>query len=606
MSFFNLRPFLRFNSLFFLVFLAFFSPSLSGAERLKITLQGVDGALQKNVLAHLSLVAQKDHPRLTRARIDLLNQRAAEEVKAALEPFGYYQSQVDIDVKERDATPSESSSEASASKPEWEVIYHIQIGEAVKISELDLQLLGAGKENPLLIEQLNKFPLNIGDVLVHSQYESGKASLLRQAQEQGYFKAKLTRSQILVQQAQGQASLHLHLETGKRYRFGAIQFVQDAFDEDFLRRYVPFQPGDFYNNRALLDVRRDLTNSPYFADAEIIADRANPDENDEIAIEIRIKPNEPNRYTASIGFGTDTGLRGGLGWERRYRGRYGHFYKLDALLSQKTTEFSALYGIPTGDPRSDSLSAKVGYKTEDLDQKESELLLTGMTKTHARNLWNRLLRENWSLEYRYETYQFGEQPQVVSKLLVPGVNWSYLQADNPVYTRQGYRLSWGVKGAVKDVASDTSIVQTALQAAYIFSLSEKSRLLTRSELGFSWMPDFDDVPASMRFFAGGDRSVRGYDYDTLGPRDATGLGVGGQHLFAGSVEYTYRVLQDWDVAVFYDVGNAFDNRDFALRHGAGFGVHWISPMGPIRIDVAYGLAEEAGGIRLHINMGPDL
>lgn len=592
------------KNLFFFILLCAISPPLAAAERVKISIEGVAGALQKNVLAHLSLVPQKDHPRLNRARIDLLHQSALAEVKAALEPFGYYQPSLDIQVEA--LAPAKTSEGDTQATLRWQVTYRITKGNPVKVSELDLQLLGEGQEDALLSEKIDHFPLTIGDVLVHSQYESGKTSLLRQAQEQGYFKAKLSRAQIQVRPERQQASIHLHLQTGKRYRFGTISFEQDSFDEDFLRRYVSFKQGDFYNNKALLDLRRDLTNSPYFADAEVVADRANPTDNDEIPIAIRLKPEEPNRYTASIGYGTDTGLRGGLGWERRYRGRHGHFYRLDLMLSEKTAEFSALYGIPTGDPRTDSLSGKFGYKMENLAQKESELLLAGVTKTHARNFWKRQLRENWSLEYRYETYQLGTQPEVTSKLLVPGVNWSYLQADDPVYTRQGYRLSWGVKGALKDVASDTSILQTTLQAAYIFSLGEKSRILTRSELGMSWMPDFDDVPASMRFFAGGDRSVRGYDYDTLGPSDDTGLVVGGQHLFTASLEYTYRVLKDWDLAVFYDVGNAFDNEAFELRHGAGVGVHWISPIGPIRLDVAYGLEDEDGGLRLHINMGPDL
>jgi len=609
MSPLSLRPALL---LFFLALCSISLP-LPAAERVKIIIQGVEGALKQNVLAHLSLVPQKDHSRLNRIRIKRLNQTAEEEVKKALEPFGYYQPSVDIKIEDLDVnktqeTPieEEASGKKQVTKAQWQVTYSIQTGEAVKLSELDLQLIGAGKEDELLIAQLQKFPLKIGDVLVHSQYESGKTSLLRQAQEQGYFKAKLSRSQIQVHPEKQQASVHLHLETGTRYRFGEITFVQDTFDETFLRRYVHFKQGDFYNNKALLNLRRDLSNSAYFADAEIVADRANPTTDNEIPIKIHLTPNEPNRYTASIGFGTDTGLRGGLGWERRYRGHYGHFYKLDLLLSQKTAEFSALYGIPTGDPRTDSLSGKFGYKMEDLDQKESELLLTGLTKTHARNWLGRQLRENWSLEYRYETYQLGEQPEVTSKLLVPGVNWSYLKADDPVYTRRGYRVSWGVKGAIKDVASDTSILQTSLKAAYIFSLGQKSRILTRSELGFSWMPDFDDVPASMRFFAGGDRSVRGYDYDTLGPRDETDVVIGGQHLFTASVEYTYRIFKDWDLALFYDVGNAFDNDEFELKHGAGVGIHWISPIGPIRIDVAYGLEDEEGGLRLHINMGPDL
>ncbi len=583
--------------------------TLYAAERAKIKVEGVDGALQKNVLNHLSVYAQKDHPRLNLSRIKLLNQTALEEIKTALAPFGYYQPQVKISVESLEkpaADDTEESADTPTEQPLWAVTYSIELGEPIKISTVDVQILGAGQEDETLQARVKSFPLVVGSVLVHSQYESGKASLLRQAQERGYFKATLTRKEIRVEAEEGKASLHLHLDTGERYRFGEIKFVQDTFDERFLRRYLNFKSGDFYDNKTLLNVRRDLSNSRYFSKVDIQAERFRPNLSLDIPVEVHLEPQEPNRYSASVGYGTDTGARGGLGWERRYRGRFGHFYKLDLTLAQKSSDFSALYGIPTGDPRTDSLSFKFGYKTENLDQKNSDLLLVGVTKTHLRNLFARHLRENLSLEYRHETYQLGTQAEVTSKLLVPGVNWSYLKADDPTYTRRGYRLSLGFKGAVKDMASDTSILQSQLKAAYIFPLGSKSRVLTRSELGFSYMPDFDEVPASMRFFAGGDKSVRGYDFDTLGPRDSSGNIIGGQHLFSASLEYTYRLFEQWDVAVFYDVGNAFDNKDFELKHGAGVGIHWISPIGPIRLDVAFALNDEDSGIRLHINMGPDL
>ncbi len=586
------------RSLLWMIVFCIYSSHVLAAERVKILLQGVEGELHTNVLAHLSLVAQKDHPRLNLARIELLNQNAKQEIQAALAPFGYYQPQVEVRVETLKAQPED--------QPQWQVTYRIQPGTAVRVATLDLQLEGEGQTDARLQVALKSFPLHVGDHLLAASYESGKSNLLRQASEYGYFKAEFTRKEILLNPDKVAADIHLHLHTGIGYRFGAVKLTQTTFDETFLRRYLNFQPGAPYHNKVLLDLRRDLLNSNYFSDLEIIPERNHSDADNGIPIEIRLTPVPPNRYTASIGYGTDTGLRGGLGWERRYRGHFGHFYQLNAQLSQHSQSFSAQYGIPTGDPRSDSLGFKFGYQNEALDNKNSQLLLTGVNKTQARQLFGRQLRENLSLEYRYETYQLGQQAEVTSKLLVPGISWSYLHADDPVYTRHGYRVGLGVKGAVQDIGSDTSIVQTSLNAAYIFSLGSKNRVLTRTALAMSWMPEFNQVPASMRFFAGGDKSVRGYDYDTLGPRDELGTVIGGQHLFTASLEYTYRLLEKWDLALFYDLGNAFNNEDFSLKQGAGAGVHWLSPIGPIRLDVAVALQDEDGGIRLHINMGPDL
>ena len=603
------------------LFLLFnFTANVTAAERVKLVFEGegLKSEYTDNMSAYLTLAQQKDHPRITLSRIQRLNQKAEAEIQEAMQAFGYYQVKVQHDtetLEQPEPAPKAEADETGEDKPQvapprWQVTYQVELGKPVTVSDLDLQILGAAETDEAFQTALKDFPLQSGDVLLHSKYESGKANLTRLAQERGYFKAQFVRKSVAVDREANKASISLHFDSGPRYRFGDIRFEQDKFDEAFLQRYLNFAPDDFYHNKLLLDLRRDLSNSRYFQQVEVIADRTRSVDEATVPVSIKLQPEAENRYSASIGYGTDTGVRGGLGWEKRYRGRYGHYYSLDLSLSQRINEFSALYGIPTGDPRSDSLAFKFGYKTEDLDNKESSLLLAGVVKSHSRNLWGSWshiqLREDISLEYRYETYTLGSQPEVDSRLLVPGISWSYMQADDPMYTRRGYRISLGLKGAIKSLLSDTSILQTYVNGMYIFPLGSKSRLLLRGEVGFSYMPDFDEVPASMRFFAGGDKSVRGYDYDTLGPRAADGTIIGGQHLITASAEYTYRILEKWDLAVFYDVGNAYDTDAMTLKHSVGLGLHWISPIGTIRLDVAYALDQDDGGIRLHINMGPDL
>ncbi|HAI23845.1 MAG TPA: outer membrane protein assembly factor, partial [Alcanivorax sp.] len=118
--------------------------------------------------------------------------------------------------------------------------------------------------------------------------------------------------------------------------------------------------------------------------------------------------------------------------------------------------------------------------------------------------------------------------------------------------------------------------------------------------------DVTELPASIRFFAGGDASVRGFAYESLGPLDNDGEVIGGRHLLVGSLEYDHPISEQWSLAVFTDAGNAFNNfDDYEIRHSAGFGVRWRSPLGPIRVDFARGI-EEGREWRLHLSMGPDL
>jgi translocation and assembly module TamA len=134
----------------------------------------------------------------------------------------------------------------------------------------------------------------------------------------------------------------------------------------------------------------------------------------------------------------------------------------------------------------------------------------------------------------------------------------------------------------------------------------RSRLLTRLDLGATWIDQKIELPASLRFFAGGDQSIRGFEYQALGPLNANGEVVGGKQLIVGSLEYDFQVRDRWRVAVFVDSGNAFDNTSaFEFQHSAGIGIRWLSPIGQIRLDLAHPFDAE-DSFRLHITMGPDL
>jgi len=189
---------------------------------------------------------------------------------------------------------------------------------------------------------------------------------------------------------------------------------------------------------------------------------------------------------------------------------------------------------------------------------------------------------------------------------MPGVDWTKLVADDTLRPSAGHRLNFELRGAADSLGSDTSFVQTAVSAKWIWSLPNAARILVRGSLGTTWADNFNELPPSVRFFAGGDTSVRGYEYDSLGPLDADGEVVGGSSLAVASVEYEHPVVPGWSVAAFVDSGNAFDGSDLDARTGVGVGFRWQSPLGPIRVDVAKPLDGDDRGARLHISFGPDL
>jgi len=120
--------------------------------------------------------------------------------------------------------------------------------------------------------------------------------------------------------------------------------------------------------------------------------------------------------------------------------------------------------------------------------------------------------------------------------------------------------------------------------------------------------DFDALPPELRFYAGGDRSLRGFDYHEIGEVNGNGNVIGGKYLAIASGEYEYYFNKDWGAGVFVDAGDAFSTR-FSLNVGAGVGLRWHSPLGPVRVDVAFPVQSElpdTSSWRLHVLLGPDI
>ena len=239
-----------------------------------------------------------------------------------------------------------------------------------------------------------------------------------------------------------------------------------------------------------------------------------------------------------------------------------------------------------------------------LPTSKSETFLFGVSRSIDRgNNW----LETLYLNYQTENYSIaGESGNSV--LLLPGITMSKVSADNRIYPLRGIRLLVDVRGANPAVVSNAQYLQVRAQAKFVHKLFGKGRILLRGDVGATRFGALRNLPPSERFFAGGDQSVRGYAYNSLGPRNALGQVIGGEQLLVGSVEYEQRFTDKWSGAVFYDTGNAINNWQDALKEGAGFGVRWRSPIGPIRFDLAWAISEHINPWqpRLHINVGPDL
>jgi translocation and assembly module TamA len=556
------------------------------ADAVAVSIDGIDGVLRENVLANLALYQERERGP-SAARIRRLHEQAQDDIRKALEPFGYYRPVIEPQLQ-HDADG-------------WRAHYRIDAGPPLPVRTRDIRLGGDGADDPLLRDVADEIPLHPGDRLAHAAYESGKGRLQARAIENGYFDFRYTRHEVVVDLVGYHADVHLHADTGRRYRFGSITAEQDLLDSELIARYVRIQEGDPYSTAVLLDVQKALAGSDYFADVDV---RADPREARDGAVPVRIKlaPRAQHKYTLGIGYGSDTGPRGKLGWDQRYLNPQGHHTRTELRASDIERSLTAGYFIPIRNPRTDQIGISAGYVDTHTLTAETELQRLAVSRTTARGH----LLETLSLTLHDEKFKIGSE-RGESTLLLPGISWSYLLGDEQIYVSEhGGRVLLDVRGASRELASDADLAQGRLRMKYIQALSHIGRVIGRFDVGGTRINDIANLPASLRFFAGGDQSVRGYRYNTLGPRNTEGQVVGGKHLLVGSLEYEQALNADWAAAVFYDVGNAINEFTDPLARGAGIGVRWRSPIGQIRVDIASALSEPGERWRLHLSVGPDL
>jgi len=194
-----------------------------------------------------------------------------------------------------------------------------------------------------------------------------------------------------------------------------------------------------------------------------------------------------------------------------------------------------------------------------------------------------------------------------STLLYPEITLARKSGDNPTFVRNGWSLTLTARSTAGTLLSDASFSQVMGDAKWIRSFWGNNRLILRGTAGKIWTNNFSDLPPQLRFFAGGDRSVRGYDFESIGPRNQYNRVIGGEGLLVGSTEVEHYFTKNWGMAAFVDAGNAFTGTNYSPRVGTGLGIRWLSPVGMIRADVAVPVGDKnKHGIHLHVVIGPDL
>lgn len=560
---------------------------LPGSVLAEVEFRGLSRTTERVVRATVTLVDESCTAPAARVRRQF--RRADGQIRQALEVYGYYAPTIDSTLEQ--------------DKDCWRARFTVVRGPRVQLRRVNVAVAGAGTQDGELTALLARRPFVPGTGLNQRAYDQLKSELASLAQRRGFFDGRFTASQIDVFPAELAADVTLEYTTGERYRFGAVEFEQDVVNESLARRYVEFAPGDPYDVDRINELYTALLSGGYFQNVEVrTSPRPAPDLDVPITVVLTAAP--PRTWTTGVGYATDTGVKLRLGFLHRRLNTRGHQAEFTSSISEILGEATASYRLPLGSPRDEWLSFDVGYKYDNPDERRSDEYRIGLKQIkRRRGNW----RETRSVDYSRESFRVGDT-DATSNLVIPAIGWTNQPTVIPSRPRRAQRLSFTVSGTDEVLGSDTAFLQLESRGRLILPLWSTARLLIRGEVGWTIKEEFEDLPFSVRYFAGGDDSVRGYDYKTLGPTDADGNVIGGADKLTGSIEFDQQILEKWSVAAFVDSGNAFDSfKSLSLKTSVGAGIRWFSPLGPVRFDVGVPLDRDApDSFRLHITLGPDL
>jgi translocation and assembly module TamA len=561
------------------------------AARVSVQVDGVDGELRNAVLGALEMqqYAKRD---VSRGQIRRLYRRAEGQIQSALEPYGYYHASVQGDLANEG--------------DDFRAVLHVKTGEAVRVTSVDIRIDGQVDDLKAVSAARKAFSPQKGQRLDHAEYERSKAAIQASLFSVGYLDAELITHRVEVERASNSAKIMLEWKLGDRYRFGETDFEGGQFSADFMQRFVPWEVGDYYAQDELLALQQRLFDANYFSISQVEPDTAKA-ANGSIPIAVTLAPAKRTVYTGGVFVGTDTGvgIRGGI--ERRWVNRKGHKLKFETILAQRLKTLTTLYQIPLPGKDNHSFNFGITYRDENTKTSESKTLRLAANDSRVWRGWTRTI----GLQFLTGDFKVADVKGSTT-LLYPEISMTRKHADNFNFPRKGWSLTVAARAGQKGLLSDTSFAQVIADAKWIHGLGDNARFIARGSVGYTQVGDFDKLPPELRFFAGGDRSIRGYPYQTIGPRqlfegDTEAKVIGGKELLVGSAEYEYYFTPTWGAATFIDAGDAFSGNNFNLKIGAGFGLRWRSPVGLVRVDLGTPIGDKyASGVELHIVIGPDL
>jgi translocation and assembly module TamA len=572
--------------------LALLCAALPAHAAYKVVVDAPD-ALRSMLSTHLDLARYQDRTDLTADQFDYLLETVGDQVRQLASTEGYFDPK----------TTAKLETEGEGEHQKRTVRITVDAGARTLIKRVDLDVAGPiAKEDPERIETLRKqWGLPEGDPFRQQAWDKAKDDTLATLQSERYYSAKLARSQARVDPEAREADLDVAYDSGPSYTLGPLEIEGlKRYPEKIIRNVNPLHEGETYSLKRLLELQRAVQNQPYFSN--VIVDLGESPERAELApVKVRVREFPVHRVTSGVGYGTDTG--GQVEGRYTYYNLFNRAYIFDSQLrieQKRQYAFTEIAAPP--DEKTYRNSVYGSYEHTNLEGVDLRSWRTGVKRARSLEKYDITM----SLDFYFDDLRpEGGGERQLNKALVPQYAWTRRDVDDPIFPRRGNIINAQVGVAVRGFLTDQTFFRAYGRIRQYIPVGSRDLIIARAELGgIVTTGPSSKVPASLRFRAGGTDSIRGYGYQSIGVPDDTNNNsiLPAKFLTTGGLEYQYWFLREWGAAAFYDVGTATDNwTERKFFQGVGLGARWRSPVGPVHLDLAYGIQDRR--IRPHISLG---
>ena len=551
----------------------------------KVDVVATPRSLRKLLEQHLDIARFAKRPDISDDQFAFLITATPQQVRDLAATQGYFTPVVRTDVRTIDHTRR--------------VTVNVDPGPQTIVKSVELTFRGAVLTEDKTQENATRFAFSLheGQPFTQGGWDDAKNASLRALQSRRYLAAKIYHSEALIDPRTREAKLSVVYDSGPTFTMGQLDVSGTRrYPEWIVRNVNPISPGDIYDTRSVAELQRQLQNTPYFASVAIDLDN-DPAKPIDTPIHVKVSEFPFHSFRGGVGYSTDNGalVQGaysylntfGKAWPFTVEGR-----------ADQTQQYGQIQlSMPPG-PRGWTNSALASYTTTDVSDTRIYSIRGGVQRARTAQF----LDYNYSLLFYQDRLDQNTAPPTTAHALVPAWSWTRRDTDDPLFPRRGNVVHVEAGFAIKGILTEQTFIRAYARGQQYLPIGNDDLVLLRAELGGVFTSGSSSgIPASLLFRAGGSNSVRGYGFQSIG-NNVGGSVLPTKYLLTTAAEYQHWFSHDWGGAVFFDIGTATDTWGQKVFYpGVGVGARWRSPVGPVNVDVAYGIRNHS--VRPYLTLG---